>query len=67
MLGSEHWKNNPYLKFGVIRLSKKFLGHQAKLQNSASMKIRRDNMLIKGPVPLFGLARKVQPDALYTL
>ena len=48
-------------------IEKIFFGHQAKLQNSASMKISRNNMLIKGPVPLFGLARKVQPDALYTL
>ena len=44
-----------------------FFGNQAKLQNIASMKVSRSNMLTKGPVPLFGLARKVQPDALYTL
>ena len=49
------------------KIIEKIFGHQAKLQNSASMKISRNNMLIKGPVPLFGLARKVQPDALYIL
>ena len=45
----------------------KFFGNQAKLQNIASMKVRCSSMLTKGPVPLFSLARKVQPDALYTL
>ena len=44
--------------FGVIRLSKTFIGHQAKMQNSVSMKISRNSILPKGPVPLFAPARK---------